>query len=106
LLVVIGHCSAPLASGSGQIAQQKSTLWIGINPNRAVTTVWRTKPGTMLSIGLNYSTTDTTAYFRCLSLLSECPRRTPTEFLFRMEPHRGTPVLQKLRSRRRDLDNM
>jgi hypothetical protein len=50
----------------------------------------------MLSIGLNYSTTDTTAYFRCLSLLSECPRRTPTEFLFRMEPHRGTLALQKL----------
>jgi len=44
--------SAPLASGSGQIAQQKSTLWIGINLNQAVTIVWRTKPGTMLSIGL------------------------------------------------------
>jgi hypothetical protein len=41
-----------LAPTSGQIAQQKSTLWIGINLNQAVTTVWRTKPGTMLSIGL------------------------------------------------------
>jgi hypothetical protein len=34
------------------MAQQKGTLWIGINLNQAVTIVWRTKPGTMLSIGL------------------------------------------------------
>jgi len=41
-----------LAPGSGQIAQQKGTLWIGINLKQAVTIVWRTKPETMLSIGL------------------------------------------------------
>ena len=29
----------------------------------------------MLSIGLNRSTTVSTAYFRCLSLLSECLKR-------------------------------
>jgi hypothetical protein len=34
------------------MAQQKGTLWIGINLHQAVTIVWRTKPGTMLSIGL------------------------------------------------------
>lgn len=60
----------------------------------------------MLSIGLNYSTTDTTAYFRCLSLLSECPRRAPTEFLFRMEPHRGTPALQKLTCKGLNFDDL
>jgi hypothetical protein len=84
LLVVVGHCCAPLASGSGQIAQQKSTLWIGINPNRAVTTVWRTKPGTMLSIGLNYRTTDTTAYFAACRFLQSAPGGHRTEFLFRI----------------------
>ena len=45
---------------------------------------------------LTSSTTEATAYFRCLSLLPECPRRKETEFLFRMELHRGTPALQKL----------
>src|SRR5712691_8592846 len=52
LLFVVGHLQRSLAPDSGQIAQQKGTLWIGINLNQAVTTVWRTKPGTMLSIGL------------------------------------------------------
>jgi hypothetical protein len=92
-----GHFRSPFwAPGSGQIAQQKSTLWIGINLNyQAVTTVWRTKAGTMLSIGLDCSTTALTAYFRCLALLSECLKREPdTQFLFRMEPHRGTFALQ------------
>jgi hypothetical protein len=55
----------------------KSTLWIGINLIQAVTTVWRTKSGAMLLIGVNCSTTDSTAYFRCLSLLPECPKRGP-----------------------------
>src|ERR1700692_1570466 len=59
-----------LASGSGQIAQQKSTLWTGINPNRAVKPLYGARNLEPCSpSGLNYSTTEETAYFACLSVL-------------------------------------
>lgn len=45
LLFVVGHCCAPMGSGSGQIAQQKSTLWIGISHRHSCTLVFR--PGTL-----------------------------------------------------------
>jgi hypothetical protein len=78
------------------MAQQEGTLWIGINLNQAVTIVWRTKPGTMLSIGLKLQHHCIDGLLPLLVALPECPRRKETEFLFRMAPHRGTPALQKL----------
>src|SRR5207302_2845948 len=63
--------------------------------NRVVTMVWRTKPGTMLSTGLKLR-------HHCLDgllPLHVASFRMPhvtVEFLFRMEPHRGTPTLQNL----------
>jgi len=86
-----------LASNSGQIAQQKGTLWIGINLNQAVTIGWRTKPGTMLSIGLKLQHHCINGLLPLLVAALTMPQaETRTAFLFRMEPHRGTLALQKL----------
>jgi hypothetical protein len=79
--------------GPYEIAQQKGTLWIGINLNQAVTIVWRTKPGTMLSIGLKLQHHCINGLLPLLVAVFRMPQGADqTEFLFRMEPHRGTPL--------------
>ena len=58
---------------------------IGINPSEAqiVTTVRRTKLGTMLPSGLDDGTTDASAYFRCVAILAVRlrPLKTHPKFL-------------------------
>src|SRR6266853_730017 len=49
-----------------------TTLWIGINPRRAVTTVGRTKPGTILSTGLLLQHHCRSGLLPLLGALPEC----------------------------------
>ena len=58
----------PSAQWLGQIAKEKSTLWMGIHPapSRIVTRAQRPESGAPLLIGFPF-TTARTAYFRCWS---------------------------------------
>ncbi len=64
----------------------------------AVTTVWRTKLGTMLLIGLaNDGTTGASAYFRCRSIVAGGirPLKSP-KFLSGVTPLGGTSAPKRL----------
>src|SRR5215471_18507092 len=70
MLLLPGHVYHPFRSGSGQVAQKRYSLE-GNRPGmlaQAVTTVWRTQLGTMLSNGFN----STTVLFGLLSATCAC----------------------------------
>jgi hypothetical protein len=89
------------AQCSGQVAQLEGTLLIGINPSEAqiVTTVRRTKLGTMLPSGLDDGTTDASAYFRCVAILAvrRRPLKTHPKFLAGVASLGETLAPKKLR---------
>ena len=72
MLLLPGHASLPFSSGRAKSRKSRYSFegnQPGVLP-QAVTNVWRTELGTMLTNGFN-STTEISAYFRYLCLL-EC----------------------------------
>src|ERR1019366_8162834 len=96
----------PLRQRPGRANESTLLIGISLRADQAVTTVWRTEPGTTLIVGVN-STTAMSAYFRTCAftsvhlkrplapIASTCPARAHrvhpcrTQFLPCMAPRSG-----------------
>jgi hypothetical protein len=85
---------SPLAAGRAGSRNEKYSLEFGIDLIQVVTTVWRTKTGTMLSIGLELQHHCPIGLLPLLAAIHRMPWPDQGKFLHRMEPQRGRLALQ------------